>query len=263
MVAAARCYAAGPTGPARNTTSDLSIDEVLMLHSAGWEALDLVTAVSIRSVPYGVWNWGVGEILHASAAEERAMSSAIAQMERDCSVAGGHGVVGVEVEVRVNPHHVSVELVGTAVRPVGAKALPGSRPFVSDLSARDFALLKVAGWLPVGLAHGASYVYAPRRGAGAMMQVRQNMELTNFTQALFSSRESAMERMQSTAIACGGTGVVEVKIIEGPMGFAHHAVRFSAWGTAVRLERESHQRIAPNVVLPLDDVIVEFEATSL
>ena len=42
-----------------------------------------------------------------------------------------------------------------------------------------------------------------------------------------------MERMQRSALEVGGQGVVEVKVTEGPMSFARHAVGFTAWGTAV------------------------------
>jgi uncharacterized protein YbjQ (UPF0145 family) len=137
-------------------------------------------------------------------------------------------------------------------------------PFVSDLSARDFTLLERAGWMPVGLAFGASFVYAPRRTAGAAMkQSTQNVELTNYTEAMYSARESAMERMQQSALQAGGEGVVEVKVTEGPMSFARHAVGFTAWGTAVRLVAEAHQFVRPEFVLPLDDAVVTFEAESL
>ena len=137
-------------------------------------------------------------------------------------------------------------------------------PFVSDLSARDFTLLLRAGWMPVGLAFGASFAYAPRRTAGAAMrQSTQNVELTNFTQAMYSARESAMEKMQRSALDVGGQGVVEVKVNEGPVSFARHAVGFAAWGTAVRLVAEEHQFVQPEVVLPLDDAVIAFEAESL
>jgi len=137
-------------------------------------------------------------------------------------------------------------------------------PFVSDLSARDFTLLLRAGWMPVGLAFGACFVYAPRRTAGtAMRQSTQNVELTNYTEAMYSARESAMERMQTSALEAGGEGVVEVKVTEGPMSFARHAVGFAAWGTAVRLVADEHQFVEPELVLPLDDAVVAFEAQSL
>jgi uncharacterized protein YbjQ (UPF0145 family) len=137
-------------------------------------------------------------------------------------------------------------------------------PFVSDLSARDFTLLQRAGWIPVGLAFGASFVYAPRRTAGtAIKQKSQNVELTNYTEAMYSARESAMEKMQRSALAAGGEGVVEVKVTEGPMQFARHAIGFTAWGTAVKLEATAHQFVEPLVVLPLDDAVVTFDAESL
>jgi hypothetical protein len=57
--------------------------------------------------------------------------------------------------------------------------------------------------------------------------------------------------------------VVEVKVTEGPMHFARHAIGFTAWGTAVKLVAEAHQFVQPQVVLPLDDAVVTFEAESL
>jgi len=252
----------------RGATSDLSIDEALLLHSIGWEPVDLVCGVSVTSVPGGVWNWGQGEIAVASSAHELAFRGAATRIANECGRAGGHGVVGVHVDVEVHSHHINVDLVGTAVRPVGAETHPGAAPgagsFVSDLSARDFTLLHQAGWTPLGLSFGASFVYAPRRSAGtALKQKGQNVELTNFTEAMYSAREAAMERMQATAIAMGGQGVVEVKVTEGPMSFAHHAIGFTAWGTTVRLETGAHRYLTPQVVLALDDATVEFAATSL
>ena len=50
---------------------------------------------------------------------------------------------------------------------------------------------------------------------------------------------------------------------EGPMSLQRHAIGFTAWGTAVRLVADAHQFISPQVVLPLDDLVVSFEARSL
>jgi uncharacterized protein YbjQ (UPF0145 family) len=261
-----------PAPPTRGVTSDLSVDEALLLHAAGWEPLDLVCGVAVVSVPFGVWNWGIGSIDLASDAHNAAVEEAAAQLRSECSNARGHGVVGVRVEVDVRPHHIDVELVGTAVRPIAGRHDADPRgadaaramPFVSDLSARDFTLLRRAGWFPVGLAFGASFVYAPRRSARvAMRQSTQNVELTNYTEAMYSAREAAMELMQRSALQAGGQGVVEVKVTEGPMGFARHAVGFTAWGTSVRLVAETHQFVTPQIVLPLDDAVVTFEAESL
>lgn len=252
-----------PTGAAR-MTSDLSIDEELVLHAVGWEPVELVSGTSVHSVPFGVWNWGQGEITWASTAYARSFARATERIHAECTKAGAQGVVGVHVDWEVHRHHVDVTLVGTAVRPVDWNGLSADPVFVSDLSGRDFALLHRAGWTPLGLAAGASFVYAPRRSMGtAVKQKGQNVELTNFTEAMYAARESAMERMQAAALGLGGTGVVEVKVTEGPMAFAHHAVAFTAYGTVVALLADEHQHVGARMVLPLDDPVRSFDATSL
>ena len=264
MRAAARVLAGGAVPASGRMTSDLSIDEELVLHSIGWEPVALVSGVSLHSVPIGVWNWGQGEIAYASAAYARSFAHATERIHEQCSQAGGHGVVGVRVEWAVERHHVDVALTGTAVRPVAAPGIGADPVFVSDLSGRDFALLHNAGWAPLGLAAGASFVYAPRRSMGATMkQSGQNVELTNFTEAMYAARETAMERMQTSAIALGGSGVVEVKVTEGPMEFAHHAVGFTAYGTVVRLVADEHRHPGARMVLPMDDPAPAFDAASL
>jgi uncharacterized protein YbjQ (UPF0145 family) len=260
--AAASLAAPAPHDDTRAVTSDLSMDEALLLHSIGWEPVDLVFGASLASIPPMVWTWGSGEIAGASEAHNLAVASAAAHLGQQCAAVHGHGVVGVRVEVEVHRHHVDVELTGTAVRPVHGSTV-GS-VFVSDLSARDFTLLHTAGWAPIGLAFGASFVYAPRRSVGdTMRQSSQNVELTNFTEAMYAAREAGMERMQSSALAMAAQGIVAVRVTEGPMSFAHHAIGFTAWGTAVRLVAESHRYLRPDVVLSLDDATVEFEARSL
>ena len=215
-----------------------------------------------------MWNWGRGSISLAWDAHNAAVDQAARLLRGECGKVHGHGVVGVRVEVSVHTHHVEVDLVGMVVRPISGKDGRGAdaalaMPFVSDLSARDFTLLHRAGWIPLGLAFGASFVYAPRRTAGtATKQSTQNVELTNYTEAMYSARESAMERMQRSALQVGGEGVVEVKV-RGPHEFRPPRSRLPAWGTAIRLVAEAHRFVRPEIVLPLDDAIVIFEAESL
>ena len=258
--------ALGQPTPAKapRMTSDLSIDEELVLHSIGWEPVELVGGMSTHSVPYGVWNWGQGEITWASQAYARSFARATERIHDECTKAGAQGVVGVHVDWEVHRHHIDVTLVGTAVRPVTWNGLSADPVFVSDLSGRDFALLHRSGWTPLGLAAGASFVYAPRRSMGtAMKQKGLNVELTNFTEAMYAAREAAMERMQTAALGLEGTGVVEVKVTEGPMEFAHHAVGFTAYGTVVRLLADEHQHVGARMILPMDDPVRSFDVTSL
>jgi uncharacterized protein YbjQ (UPF0145 family) len=146
---------------------------------------------------------------------------------------------------------------------VGVRRAP-ARPFISDLSCRDFALLHQAGWDPIGLAFGASFVNVPRRSAvTTLRQTTQNVELTNFTEALYQARESAMERMQRSAEEMGAEGVVGVQVSEGPMEFARHAIRFTAWGTSVRRSERDATLGRPRIVVSLDDRVLAFDAAAL
>ena len=123
----------------------------------------------------------------------------------------GHGVVGVRVEVEVRTHHVDVELVGHRGPPgghgrgkdPGASTPPRDAVRLGPVGARLHAAAR-RRLEPVGLAFGASFVYAPRRSVGAAMkQSSQNVELTNYTEAMYSARESAMEQHAAVRAARG------------------------------------------------------------
>jgi hypothetical protein len=83
------------------------------------------------------------------------------------------------------------------------------------------------------------------------------------TEAMYSAREAAMERMQNAAVKQQAQGIVAVTVTEGPMSFARHAIGFTAWGTAVRLDADAHRSIGPRMVVALDDATVAFQAQSL
>ena len=252
---------AGGAGGAKGTTSDLTIDETLLLHSAGWEPVDLVYGISWWSIPWGVWQWTTGEVQEASTAFTGAVDHAAKQLRQSCEQSGGSGVLGVEVGVRVSSHHVSIELTGTAVRRTGADA--HRFEFVSDLSARDFVLLTRAGWWPLGLAAGASFVIAPRRTAREWAaQQGQNVELPNLTQALYLARERAMERMQQSGTAMKAEGIVAVKLREGKASSSARVIQFVAIGTGVHLRTSTHRSVSPEMVVPLDEQVRAFDVKS-
>lgn len=269
LVAAITALGHPPPEGSPSVTSDLSVDESLLLHSFAWEPTDLASGVSVQSVPFTIWNPIVGqaepsELSVASQGMTEAFAGAAEQLRHDCAQSGGHGVVGVEVELEIERTAIRVSLTGTAVRPIGKGASKLGRPFVTDLSTKDFVLLNRAGWTAVELAFGAAFVIAPyQRIRQFLAQVSQNIELVNLTQALQTARERAMERMQQRALQDSGTGVVDVKILDGPITHSSHVLAFVCYGTSVRLAGESHQRIEPQLVLPLDDHLADFEATSL
>ncbi len=263
------------------------MDEVLLLHAAGWEPAGLVYGMSEAAIPPGTfWALGAGgapqHIGIATSAVASAFEWAIQKLHHACSQEEGAGVVGVEVEFEMAPHHVTVQLTGSAIRRTstgsshsshtshtshtsrsGAQGA-GSDPFLSDLSARDFTLLARTGWVPTSLAYGMGFVNVPRRRASkALSQAGQNVELEAYTQGLYVARESALAGLQHVAATSGAHGVVGVDIEEGPLPFARHVIGFRCWGTAVRLSAENHERLNPGLVIELDDPVVEFAAGSL
>jgi uncharacterized protein YbjQ (UPF0145 family) len=89
----------------------------------------------------------------------------------------------------------------------------------------------------------------------AMGTVGQNVELTNFSQALYDAREIAMERMQAEAIEAGAEGVVGVDLHEGSHNWQPHVIEFFAVGTAVTpidTERDASTIPDPQLVLSVN-----------
>ena len=92
------------------------------------------------------------------------------------------------------------------------------------------------GKRPVGLVMGNCVYHVAHRGMmQSMRQTGQNVELEQYTQALYDARELAMERMQKEAEAIGDgvLGIVEVKLHENNHGWGSHVIEFFALGTAV------------------------------
>ena len=252
------------------STSDLSLDEILLLHSAGLEPAQVVFGVGCISIAAGVWTWSTGPVGDAHDAFHRALDEAKESIRQAAHTARAVGVLGVEVEVQCSYHRFTVIVTGTAVRSItdgaGHIQFPVSyrTPFLCDLSARDFAVLSSAGWYPLDLVAGVSYIHAPRRALGtAMGQTTQNVELTNYTETLYQAREAAMGELQSHIVQAGGAGLVDAKIIDRPVHFARHVVEFLTYGTAIKMLAKEHTHPNPAMVLPLDDRVRTFEATSL
>jgi len=253
------------------TTSDLSLDEILLLHTIGLEPAEVVFGVGAVSITTGAWTWGTGPVTDAHAAFHRAFDEAKETIRHSCRNTKAVGVLGVDVEIEMSYHRCFVVVTGTAVRPIADRDGEHSfkvdyhnRAFLSDLSARDFVVLGTSGWYPLDLVAGVSYVHAPRRAMGtAIGQSTQNVELTNFTETLYQAREAAMEELQSHITTAGGTGLVDAKIFDRPMPFAHHVVEFLTYGTAIKMLAKEHKHPTISLTVPLDDVVRTFEAASL
>jgi uncharacterized protein YbjQ (UPF0145 family) len=129
---------------------------------------------------------------------------------------------------------------------------PSGRPFTSDLSGQDFSTLLRAGYRPAGLVMGNCVYHVARQGMlASLKQIGRNVEMPNFTQALYEARELAMERMQNEADEAQAEGIVGARIIERSHGWGSHVIEFFAIGTAVISISDDHEIDRPALVLPL------------
>src|SRR5215469_14434928 len=242
-------------------TSDLSTNEFLLVKEAGFDPIGLVVGSSIYHVGYQQSAWSQNqEMTVLTQAMYHARELAMDRMEQEAHDLGADGIVGVRLEVNHKEwgHHIAEFVaIGTAVvhrnDPHRYKNKHG-RPFTSDLSGQDFYILLRSGYRPLGLVMGnCVYHVAHQAFGGVLSTMAQSQELAQYTQALYDSRELAMERMQREAGALGAAGIVGANIHEHSHTWGSHVIEFFAVGTAVDEIGKDHLIEAPALVLPLVD----------
>jgi uncharacterized protein YbjQ (UPF0145 family) len=239
-------------------TSDLSVNEFLLVKEAGFEPLGLVLGSSIYHIGYQQASWNQNQEMGVlTQAMYHARELAMTRMEEEADALGADGVVGVRLDI--GRYEWGADLaefiaVGTAVkhREGELHRAPNGRPFTSDMSGQDFATLLRAGYRPAGLVMGNCVYHVARQGMlASLKQVGRNIEMPNFTQALYEARELAMERMQTEADELQSEGIVGARIIERSHGWGSHVIEFFAIGTAVVSTSPDHIIEKPTLVLPL------------
>src|SRR5436305_8106701 len=241
-------------------TSDLSINEFLLVREAGFDPVGLVIGSSIYHIGYQMANWNQNqEMTVLTQAMYHARELAMTRMEEEASALRADGIVGVRLEVTRHEWGEALAefvAIGTAIRSRGGQSYRNVRglPFTSDLSGQDFWTLLRAGYRPVGMVMGICVYDDAHQGMGQWFkQVGQNVEMTNYTQALYDARELAMERMQAEAVGLKAHGIVGAQIIERSHGWGSHVIEFFAVGTAVLSVSDTHQIPAPALTLLLND----------
>jgi uncharacterized protein YbjQ (UPF0145 family) len=239
-------------------TSDLSVNEFLLVKQSGFEPLGLVLGSSIYHIGFQQAMWNQNQEMGVlTQAMYHARELAMTRMEEEADQLGADGVVGVRLDI--GRYEWGADLaefiaVGTAVKHAGGELhrAPNGRPFTSDMTGQDFATLLRAGYRPAGLVMGNCVYHVARQGMlASLRQVGRNVEMPNFTQALYEARELAMERMQTEADELQSEGIVGARIIERSHGWGSHVIEFFAIGTAVVSTSAEHQIDKPALVLPL------------
>ncbi len=241
-------------------TSDLSVSEFLLVREAGFDPVGLVVGSSIYHIGYQRANWNQNQEMGVlTQAMYHARELAMTRMEEEADALGADGIVGVRLEVTRHEWGEALAefvAIGTAIRSRDGQHFRNTHgmPFTSDLSGQDFWTLLRAGYRPVGMVMGNCVYHVAHQGMGQWFnQVGRNVEMTNYTQALYDARELAMERMQTEAVGLNAQGVVGAQIIERSHGWGSHVIEFFAVGTAVISVADRHEIPAPALSLLLND----------
>ena len=246
-------------------TSDLSVNEFLLVREAGFRPLGLVFGSSIYHVGFQAGRWSKNQELGTlSGAMYHARELAMTRMEAEADVLGADGVVAVRLEIDFKEFGndlAEFTAIGTAVKADTAAAPDGfgwkpntGKPFTSDLSGQDFWTLLQAGYAPLGLVMGTCvYHIAHQKFSQSFSNIGQNVEIPQFTEALYDARELAMSRMQAEGEALHAEGIVGVNLLSLPHRWGGHTTEFFAVGTAVRPLRADHSIQTPQLTLPLTD----------
>jgi uncharacterized protein YbjQ (UPF0145 family) len=247
------------TGPGL-FTSDLSVNEFLLVRQAGFRPRGLVFGSSIYHIGLQGRAWSKNQELEKlSQAMYSARELAMARMEAEADILGADGIVAVRLNINFydwGKHSAEFIAIGTAV---SSETEPGSwcqragKAFTSDLSGQDFWTLVQAGYAPLGMVMGTCVYHVAHQSFNQTARTAtKNTELNAFTQALYEARELAMERMQAEAIALGAEGIVGVQLVEKSHFWGNHVIEFFAIGTAVRPLRKDHVIVPPQLMISLD-----------
>ena len=245
-------------GGGRLFTSDLTVNEFLLVEEAGFTPLGLVMGSSIYQIGLQTRRWSKStELDKLTQAMYTARELAMTRMEEEADVLSADGIVGVRLDVNYYEWGRSTAefiAVGTAVKSKDGTSWRNAagKPFTSDLSGQDFWTLLQAGFAPLGLVLGTCvYHVAHRTMLRTMASTGRATELPNFTQALYDARERAMARMEEEAERLQAHGIVGVQLVEKSHMWGSHTIEFFAMGTAVRKLPEG-EIATPRMVLSLD-----------
>ncbi len=269
--------------------SALSTAEFAAIRSAGFEPVGQVLGAAVYNIGYsggyycpGSWGggpfWGTVSPYQATTQVSgsggwasfgplvqtmyEARRKAIGRMSAECAALGGHGVVGVSLDIGPFPAGgLEFKAIGTAVRAPGA-VYPRA-PFTSHLTGQDFAKLIITGWVPAALVLGIS-IGARHDDWRTMGQTRWgagNTEITGYTDLVNSARHDARVQLEKDAQVHGADAVVtsrmELRMRErecpAQEGRRDHIAEATFVGTAItRFDRTAAPPAPSLAVLSLD-----------
>ncbi|MDR2984840.1 MAG: heavy metal-binding domain-containing protein [Nocardiopsaceae bacterium] len=148
-----------------------------------------------------------------------ARSTATARMVAECSVLGGHGVVGVSVTAHQHRNgRLECTATGTAIRAPGPARMSARQrlktPFTAAVTGQEFAKLIMAGLVPVsvvfGIAIGVNHDdwLRSKLFRGLARKLADNIEVSAYTDLVNWTRQDSRRELQVRVARVGGRGVV-------------------------------------------------------
>jgi uncharacterized protein YbjQ (UPF0145 family) len=242
-------------------TGNLSVNELALSVSVGIQPLGQVLGASTYKVG---WQYVVPyysqELTVLTEAHAAARFLAISRMRQEAVLIGADGVVGVRLERRMSenqPGLLDYHAFGTAVRLDGPERW--KNPFIAAVTVQEMWALLRSGHFPIGFVFGGCVYY---QVAGVSTQWIQrsntpwspggymtgpgpgwrNVEMTEYSQAVYHARRRAMEKIEYEANTIGADGVVGMQVEtslefkEVEVNEVHRRdaiVHFMAYGTAI------------------------------
>ncbi|HET8842338.1 MAG TPA: heavy metal-binding domain-containing protein [Ktedonobacteraceae bacterium] len=265
-------------------TSDLSVNELLLIRGQGYQPLSQVMGSSLYHVglqfapSYGLRRSAppqMQELSVVSDAHQKAAKLALGRLQQEAMLLNAHGVVGVRFTRREygwGKGLLEYTAIGTAVK------LPNTplpiRPFLSDLSGQAFWKLLQAGYYPAGIVTGyCSYnVVLGTIWGQRVMNVwyggsYSNQEIAPFAQGIATARKIALKRASDTALKNSARGIVGMQVDmdremseyeteddQGKTKSLNLIVHFAVVGTAIRMLRAGRSVQPPTPTLVLTDL---------
>lgn len=226
-------------------TSNLSVNELALAGAEGVRPLGQVMGSTVYHVGWQYTPmYASSELITLSHAQTHARHLALSRLQQEAKLLGAHGVIGVRLERKSydwGANLIEFAASGTAVA-LSDRAAPED-PFVCALSGQEFYALRRGGFFPVGFAFGTcTYYHVATYGNQMVSQSWGNVELTDYSEAIYHTRHAAMTRLEKEAVRVYAEGVVGVTIDKYINTYEVEAngqsrrdliVEFTALGTAI------------------------------
>ena len=196
-------------------TSNLSVNELALAGAEGVRPLGQVMGSTVYHVGWQYTPmYASAELVTLSYAQTHARQLALSRLQQEAKLLGAHGVIGVRLERKSydwGANLIEFAASGTAVA-LSDRPAPED-PFVCALSGQEFYALRRGGFFPVGFAFGTcTYYHVATYGNQMVSQSWSNVELTDYSEAIYHTRHTAMTRLEKEAVRVRAKGVVGVTI---------------------------------------------------